>query len=186
MWRYVIPVVLFAVLAAFFWRGLSLDPGYVPSPLIGKPMPEFSLPRLKDPQRVLGSSDMTGQVALLNVWATWCVGCRQEHGFLVELANSAGVPIYGLNWKDDRAAALDWLARLGDPYVASAFDATGEVAIDWGVYGAPETFLLGRDGTVLYKHIAPLTPEVWQQEFVPRIRAECGAVPCPLVSGEAE
>lgn len=179
MWRYLIPLTLFAVLAAFFFRGLGLEPGYVPSPLLGKPAPEFELPRLKDPAATLGSLDMEGQVALLNVWATWCVGCRQEHGFLVDLAESGAVPIYGLNWKDDRRDALDWLTDLGDPYVASAFDRSGEVAIDWGVYGAPETFLLDRDGTVLYKHIAPLNGDVWAREFLPRILARCGNLPCP-------
>jgi len=184
MWRYLIPIGLFVVLAAFFVRGLSLNPGYVPSPLLGKPAPEFELPRLKDPGASLGTQDLVGNVALLNVWATWCVGCRQEHGFLVELAKANNVPIYGLNWKDDRASALSWLASLGDPYVASAFDELGEVAIDWGVYGAPETFLLARDGTVLYKHIAPLTQSVWATEFLPRIVEHCGSLPCPLVSGE--
>ena len=184
MWRYLIPVGVFAVLTAFFVRGLSLNPRYVPSPLLGKPAPQFELPRLKDPAATLGSADLQGQVALLNVWATWCVGCRQEHGLLVELAEASDVPIYGLNWKDDRAAALSWLSSLGDPYVASAFDELGEVAIDWGVYGAPETFLLARDGTVLYKHIAPLTREVWAAEFLPRIVTQCGSLPCPLVEGE--
>lgn len=184
MWRYLIPIGVFAVLAAFFLRGLSLNPRYVPSPLIGKPAPEFQLPRLKDPAATLGTQDLAGQVALLNVWATWCPGCRQEHPFLVELAEANDVPIYGLNWKDDRAKALGWLSSIGDPYVASAFDEIGEVAIDWGVYGAPETFLLARDGTVLYKHIAPLTPEVWATEFLPRIQEQCGSLPCPLVEGE--
>ena len=172
MWRYAIPAVLFAVLGLFFLRGLDLNPGYVPSPLVGKPMPAFELPALHDPATTVGSADLQDQIALLNVWATWCVGCRAEHPFLVRLAAESDVPLYGLNWKDDRAAALAWLENLGDPYVASAYDANGEVAIDWGVYGAPETFLIGADGRVLYKHIAPLTAEVWQREFVPRIAAE--------------
>ena len=184
MWRYLVPVSIFAVLAAFFYRGLSLDPGYVPSPLLGKQAPEFELPRLKDPTVTLGSLDLDGQVTLLNVWATWCVGCRQEHGFLVDLAQSGAIPIYGLNWKDERQAALNWLTDLGDPYVASAFDEMGEVAIDWGVYGAPETFLLGRDGTVLHKHIAPLDEEIWARDFLPKITEQCGSLPCPLETGE--
>ena len=184
MWRYLMPIGIFVVLAGFFLRGLSLNPRYVPSPLLGKPAPEFELPRLKDPGASLGSEDLEGKVALLNVWATWCVGCRQEHGLLVELAEANDVPIYGLNWKDDRGAALGWLYSLGDPYVASAFDELGEVAIDWGVYGAPETFLLARDGTVLYKHIAPLTREIWASEFLPRIIEQCGSLPCPTVEGE--
>ena len=178
MWRYVIPIALFAVLAVFFARGLNLNPGYVPSPLIGKPAPAFELPRLKDPAATISNDVFAGQTSLFNVWGTWCPGCRTEHAFLNEISKTSGVPIYGLNWKDDRAAALNWLATLGDPYTQSGFDEIGEVAIDWGVYGAPETFLIGRNGTVLYKHIAPLTPEVWEQEFIPRIEADCGAYPC--------
>jgi cytochrome c biogenesis protein CcmG, thiol:disulfide interchange protein DsbE len=178
MWRYGIPVAIFAVIALFFLRGLSLNPGYLPSPLIGKPAPTFSLPGLEDPSRMVGSDDFKGQVSLLNVWGTWCVECRYEHGYLVELARSSGVPIYGLNLKDDRASALQWLATLGDPYVESGFDEDGGVAVDWGVYGAPETFLIGRDGTVLHKHISVLTPEIWQRDFVPLITKECGGTPC--------
>jgi cytochrome c biogenesis protein CcmG/thiol:disulfide interchange protein DsbE len=179
MWRYLVPISLFAVLAAFFFFGLGLNPGYVPSPLIGKPAPGFELPRLENPAKTISDEVLRGRVALLNVWATWCVGCRQEHAFLNEVARTSGVSIYGLNWKDDRGSALDWLARLGNPYAASAFDETGTVAIDWGVYGAPETFLVGADGTVLFKHIAPLTPEIWHRDFVPLIKAQCGAYPCP-------
>jgi len=178
MWRYLIPLALFAVLGGFFVRGLDLNPGFVPSPLIGKSMPEFSVAQLEEPTAQFGSDQLRGQVALFNVWATWCGGCRAEHPFLLELSRSGGIPIYGLDWKDDRASALRWLNTLGDPYVLSGFDDVGNVAIDWGVYGAPETFLIGRDGTVLYKHIAPLTPDVWQQEFVPRIREACGDEPC--------
>jgi cytochrome c biogenesis protein CcmG/thiol:disulfide interchange protein DsbE len=183
MWRYAIPVAIFAVIGAFFFRGLSLDPSTVPSPLIGKPAPAFSLPGLVDPSRSVTSDDLKGRVSLLNVWATWCIECRHEHPFLVELSRSTGIPIYGLNLKDDRATALQWLATLGDPYVESAFDADGGVGVDWGVYAAPETFLIGRDGTVLHKHISPLTREIWQRDFVPRIAEECGSLPCPLVEG---
>ncbi len=183
MWRYMLPAVLFAVLAGFFYRGLYLNPRYVPSPLIGKPAPEYDLPRLADPAQTVGSKDYEGQVALVNVWATWCIECRHEHPYLVELAATGGVPIYGLNWKDERNLALEWLDTLGDPYVASAVDYTGEVAIDWGVYAAPETFLIGRDGTVLYKHISPMTPAVWEQEFLPRIEEECGGLPCSAAGG---
>jgi cytochrome c biogenesis protein CcmG/thiol:disulfide interchange protein DsbE len=122
-------------------------------------------------------------VVLLNVWGTWCVECRYEHPFLVELARSSAIPIYGLNLKDDRDSALHWLATLGDPYVESAVDADGGVAVDWGVYGAPETFLLSRDGTVLHKQIGVLTRELWQRDFLPLIEKECGSLPCPLVTG---
>jgi cytochrome c biogenesis protein CcmG/thiol:disulfide interchange protein DsbE len=178
MWRYVIPVLMFVGVAILALRGLSGNPGYVVSPFLGKPAPEFELPTLQDPSKTLGDDAFAGKTSLFNVWATWCVGCRQEHAFLNEVSKTSGVPIYGLNWKDDRDSALRWLSTLGNPYADTAFDNVGDVAIDWGVYGAPETFLIGRDGTVLYKHIAPLTPDVWQQEFIPRITADCGAYPC--------
>jgi cytochrome c biogenesis protein CcmG/thiol:disulfide interchange protein DsbE len=184
MWRYFVPVLVLAVLAAFFYGGLGLNPSKVTSPLIGKPAPEFSLPTVRDPAVNVGSESFKGQVALLNVWGTWCVECRHEHDFLLELERTSGIPIYGLNVKDERAKAIAWLDDLGDPYVASGFDDEGRVAIDWGVYGAPETFLIGRDGTVLHKHISPLTPAVWHRDFVPLIRQECGTLPCPLVGRE--
>jgi len=190
MLRYAIPLVLLALLGGFFYAGLNLrktvDPSYVPSALIGKPMPEFSLPTLADADAKLGVRDIAGKVALVNVWGTWCVECRHEHGFLLTLAKS-GMPIYGLNLRDDRAAAQGWLATLGNPYVSSAFDEDGRVALDWGVTAAPETFLIGRDGTILFKHISPLTPQVWQRDFVPRIRAQCSvAAPgCPQLAAAA-
>ena len=170
MWRYLMPIGIFVVLAAFFVRGLSLNPRYVPSPLLGKDAPEFELPRLKDPGASLGSQDIEGKVALLNVWATWCVGCRQEHGLLVELAEANDVPIYGLNWKDDRGAALGWLSSLGDPYVASAFDELGEVAIDWGVYGVPETFVIDAKGRIAYKHVGPFNRRSLEEDILPVVR----------------
>jgi len=171
MWRYAVPLVAFAILAGFFLRGLSLNPGYIESPLIGKPAPEFSLPGLLDPSVEVGTQDLEGQIALLNVWATWCVECRHEHDFLLQLARS-GMPIYGLNWKDERDKALERLTTLGNPYVASAVDSIGDVAIDYGVYGAPETFLIGPDLMILEKHLGPLTSEIWQRKFVPVIEAE--------------
>jgi len=170
MLKYLLPAGLFLGLAVFFLIGLGRDPGYVPSPLIGRSLPEFDLPRLDDPETRLAHHDLLGKVSVLNVWATWCVGCRQEHEALMQIAASGVVPIYGLNWKDDPPTARRWLVQLGDPYVASAMDLDGRVAIDWGVYGAPETFLLDADGRVLYKHIAPITLDIWQQEFMPRIR----------------
>ena len=153
-----------------FYLGLNRDPSVVPSPLIGKPAPAFSLPRLDKPDQLLSDADLRGQVSLVNVWGTWCVGCRQEHDTLLAIAESGEVPIYGLNWKDDTLQARAWLQRLGDPYAATGVDADGRVAIDWGVYGAPETFLIAADGTVVYKHIAPLSLDIWQREFLPRIR----------------
>jgi cytochrome c biogenesis protein CcmG/thiol:disulfide interchange protein DsbE len=138
------------------------------------PAPAFSLPGLEDPTVAVGSKDYEGKTALVNVWATWCVGCRQEHDFLLTLAARESIPIYGLNWRDNREDALIWLQELGNPYAASAYDADGTVGIDWGVYGAPETFLIGPDGTVLHKHLSPLTEEIWQRDFAPKIDAVRG------------
>lgn len=174
MWRFLAPVAIFAVLVVVLALGLWRDPTYVPSPLIGRPAPTFDLPELTAPGRRVTNRDLRGRPALVNVWATWCAGCRQEHATLLAIAREGRVPIIGLNWKDDPAAARQWLAQLGDPYALVAVDTVGTTAIDWGVYGAPETFLIGPDGTVLYKHIAPLTLEVWQTEFLPRITAVGG------------
>ena len=168
--RFALPICILAALVAVLAVGLRRDPTLVPSPLIGKPAPEFSLPRLDDPGKMLGKADLLGDVSLVNVWATWCAGCRQEHPFLVSLARTGGVRIFGLDWKDDAGLARQWLDQLGNPYTATGVDADGRVAIDWGVYGAPETFLLDAAGNVIYKHIAPLTPDTWETEFVPRIR----------------
>jgi cytochrome c biogenesis protein CcmG/thiol:disulfide interchange protein DsbE len=181
MWKFAVPLVLLGVIGVFFYRGLSLDPSDVPSALLDRPIPEFSLPSLADPGRQVGSQDLKGKVVLLNVWGTWCVECRHEHGFLLQLAH-AGVPIYGFNLRDERASALDWLATLGNPYVTSAFDADGTVAIDWGVTAAPETFLIGRDGNVLFKHISPMTAAVWQRDFLPLLERECGSTDCPFLA----
>ncbi|MEX2125795.1 MAG: DsbE family thiol:disulfide interchange protein [Woeseia sp.] len=172
--RYVLPIAALVIMLPIFLFGLMRDPSELPSPLLNKPAPEFELPSVQDPQVTVSSSDYAGQFALVNVWATWCVGCRHEHDFLLTLAGRNEVPIYGLNWRDDREAALGWLEQLGNPYVASAYDADGTVGIDWGVYGAPETFLIGPDGTVLHKHLSPLTEEIWQQDFLPRINAARG------------
>jgi len=172
MARYIALIVVFVIMIGVFVVGLGLDPRKLPSPLIDNPAPEYKLPRVKDPMSTTGSADYRGQLALVNVWATWCVGCRQEHAYLLELADRNEIPIYGLNWRDQRDEALVFLERLGDPYVASAYDEDGRVGIDWGVYGAPETFLVSASGNVLYKHITPMTETVWQREFVPRINAE--------------
>ena len=174
MTRFLVPIILFAGLVLVFAVGLNRDPTFVPSPLIGKPIPSFKLERLGEPGKFVSDDDLRGQVSLLNVWATWCVGCRQEHETLNEIASLKDVPIYGLNWKDDPDLAKAWLRDLGNPYVASGFDSDGRVAIDWGVYGAPETFLVDADGIILYRHISPLTMEIWQTEFVPRINAARG------------
>jgi cytochrome c biogenesis protein CcmG/thiol:disulfide interchange protein DsbE len=174
MTRYLAPLILVAVMIPVFIIGLNLDPTEVPSPLINKAAPQFELPSLKDPSATVGSADYEGRLALVNVWATWCGGCRQEHDYLMRLAADSDIPIYGLNWRDRRDPAIAWLQTLGDPYVASAYDEDGRVGIDWGVYGAPETFLIGPDGTVLHKHISPMTERVWQEDFLPRILATQG------------
>ena len=169
--KYILPLVLCALLGLALFRGLSLDPREVPSPLIGKPAPEFTLPSLQDPSYPVSSKELLGQPWVLNVWGTWCSGCRAEHETLLAISRQRTVPIIGLNWKDENLAAQQWLQQLGNPYAAVAEDRIGKTAIDWGVYGAPETFLIGPDGIVLYKHIAPMTMEVWMQEFLPRIEA---------------
>jgi cytochrome c biogenesis protein CcmG, thiol:disulfide interchange protein DsbE len=181
MWRYAVPLAIFALIGVLFFRGLSLNPNYVPSALVGKPVPQFSLPTLTDPDARITSAALQGKVALVNVWGTWCIECRHEHGFLLQLAQ-AGVPIYGLNLRDERPSAMNWLATLGNPYVTTAFDPQGVAAIDWGVTAAPETFLIGRDGKILYKHISPLTSQVWRQDFLPLIEEQCRGADCPFLA----
>jgi cytochrome c biogenesis protein CcmG/thiol:disulfide interchange protein DsbE len=168
--RFLIPLAIFAVLVAFLGIGLRLDPREVPSPLIDKPAPAFDLARLQDPGKRLTPADMKGKVWLLNVWGSWCVSCRQEHPLLVELGKSGVVPIVGLNWKDNRDAALKWLDQLGDPYAISIMDPDGRVAIDYGVYGAPETYLIDREGVIRYKQIGPISPEALTGKILPLVK----------------
>lgn len=167
--RYILPLIAAVFLIPILILGLNTDPSELPSPYIGKAAPEFELPGLKDPSMTVSTADLKGRMTLVNIWATWCVGCRTEHQFLVQLANQGAIPIYGINWRDSREQALRWLAQLGDPYVASGFDADARVGIDWGAYGAPETFLVNPDGIVLYRFTGPLNHVVWQQEFLPRM-----------------
>jgi cytochrome c biogenesis protein CcmG, thiol:disulfide interchange protein DsbE len=168
--RGLIPLAVFVVMAAFLAVGLKLDPREVPSPLIDKPAPAFTLPRLDAPDKTLSPADLKGQVWLFNVWASWCVSCRQEHPLLVELSRTGEVPIYGLDYKDDIGAAHDWLDRMGNPYLASVVDADGRVGIDYGVYGVPETYLIDKEGTIRYKQIGPLTPAVIEKKILPMVR----------------
>ena len=168
--RFLIPLVAFLALLGLFYAGLSLNPREVPSPLINKPAPEYTLPRLHVANTQMGSEDLRGQVYMFNVWASWCVACRQEHPLLVELSKQQLLPIIGLNYKDENAAAMNWLSQLGDPYSASLVDADGRVGIDWGVYGVPETFLVDKKGVIRYKQIGPITPQAWQQEMLPLIQ----------------
>ena len=171
MWRYLVPIGLFATLFAFFYFGLGRDKETLPSPLIGKPAPSFSLPRVDDPSRMVSTQDFAGRPYVLNVWGTWCPGCRQEHDALLEIARLKVVPMIGLDWKDDLQLAQQWLRELGNPYAVTGFDAEGRVAIDWGVYGAPETFLVDGRGVVRHKHVGPLTLEVWERDFMPKIKS---------------
>jgi len=168
--RYLIPLLVFIIMVVFLGIGLTLDPREVPSPFIGKPAPVFILPQVAEPEKTLSPNDLKGQVFLLNVWASWCVSCRQEHPLLVELAKRKEVPIYGLNYKDERDDALGWLVRFGNPYTASAFDADGKVGIDWGVYGVPETFVVDRKGIIRHKLTGPVTPQVLESDLLPLIR----------------
>lgn len=168
--RYLIPLAIFLALVGFLAAGLKLDPKEVPSPLIGKPAPGFALTRLDQPTLTIRREDLLGKVWMLNVWASWCTACREEHPVLLDFAKRRLVPVYGLNYKDQRAAGLRWLGNFGDPYETSLFDPEGRVGIDWGVYGVPETFIIDRAGVVRYKHIGPLTPEVLRERIEPLLR----------------
>ncbi|MCB1961451.1 MAG: DsbE family thiol:disulfide interchange protein [Rhodocyclaceae bacterium] len=189
--KFLVPLFLFLLLVLFLGFGLGLNPREVPSPLIDKPAPAFSLARLDAPARQLGLADMKGQVFLLNVWASWCVACRQEHPVLVALSKQQAVPIIGLNYKEVRgdggidmrkipdgqevpmaiARANQWLAEHGDPYTATVLDIEGRVGIDFGVYGVPETFLIDKHGVIRYKHIGPVTPAALRDTILPKVAA---------------
>jgi len=162
---------IFGVLVALLAVGLKLDPREVPSPLIGKPAPQFQLPLLQEPGKTFSAKDELGSVWLLNVWASWCVSCREEHPVLVSYSKrGGGVPLYGLNYKDQRADGMRWLARYGNPYRASFFDADGRVGIDYGVYGVPETYVIDKRGIIRYKRIGPVTPEILDKTIVPLVQ----------------
>ena len=161
------PLGLFLVLAVFLGVGLTLNPREVPSPLIGKSAPHFQLPQLHDPEKTFSQKDMLGKVWVLNVWASWCGPCREEHPVWVDLAKTQVVPIYGLNYKDKRADSIAWLKRYGDPYVLSVADAEGRIGIDYGVYGVPETYLIDGDGVIRFKHIGPVTAEMLDRKLLP-------------------
>lgn len=168
MRRFLLPLGIFVVLVGFLAAGLRLNPREVPSPLIGKPVPAFRLAQLHAGDKTISPEDMRGKVWLLNVWASWCVSCKQEHPVLIDLDKQKKIAIVGLNYKDDRAAAITWLNQHGgDPYVVSAVDADGRVGIDFGVYGVPETFLIDKNGIIRYKHIGPVTPEAIKTKILP-------------------
>ena len=164
-----IPLVLFILLAIVLYRGLSLNPEKLPSALIGKPIPAFTLTQLKNENRILSADQLKGDVVLINVWATWCPSCRYEHPYLLDLAKSDRIKLYGLNYKDERKLAVQWLNDLGDPYEFSIFDDLGRLGLDLGVYAAPETFVVDHHGIIRKRFAGPIDANVWQQEFEPLI-----------------
>jgi cytochrome c biogenesis protein CcmG/thiol:disulfide interchange protein DsbE len=169
MMRFILPFVVFVVLAGFLFVGLNLNPREVPSPLIDKPAPAFTLPQLHEPAKQFSPADMKGKVWLLNVWASWCVSCREEHPVLMELAGRNIVPIYGLDYKDKREDAELWLKKGGDPYVLSVSDAEGRIGIDYGVYGVPETYVIDKQGVIRYKQIGPVTEQSLNEKILPLV-----------------
>lgn len=169
MKRFIIPLAVFVVLVIFLAIGLTLNPRDLPSPLKDKPAPAFTLPQLAAADKTFSPADLKGKVWLLNVWASWCVSCRQEHPILVSFAKQSSLPIVGLNYKDQLADANMWLARFGDPYVLSAVDADGRVGIDYGVYGVPETYVIDKAGMIRMKHTGPITAESLQKQILPLV-----------------
>ena len=172
--RFLAPLLIFIVVGVFLAVGLKLDPREVPSPLIDKPAPQFELPRLLQMDGVVGTTDLRGEVWLLNVWASWCVACRVEHPLLNDLAAKRLIRIVGLNYKDAPADARTWLREFGNPYDIIAVDRQGEAGIDWGVYGVPETFVIDRSGVIRYKHIGPLDAKVLNETIVPLVQQLTG------------
>ncbi len=170
MKRFLIPLGLFLAMAVFLGMGLKLNPREVPSPLIDKPAPDFALPSLAAPDKTITRADMLGKVWLLNVWASWCVSCRQEHPVLVDFAQRKQVALIGLNYKDERNDGLAWLQAGGDPYDASLFDHDGRTGINFGVYGVPETFVIDKQGVIRHKHTGPLTPQALRDTIEPLLR----------------
>ncbi len=173
---YLVPLGIFLALAALLFYGLSLDPSKVPSPLIDKPAPAFTLESLKEPGTQITSDILKGRVSLVNVWASWCPSCRQEHAELTRIARNSDVQMVGFNWKDpgsddqDRTPALEFLKRFGDPYDVIVFDPRNEAGIDWGVYGAPETFVVDAEGIIRHKRIGPIDAKVWEEEILPVVQ----------------
>ncbi len=170
-WRYLLPLAVVLLLIGLLAVGLTLDPREVPSPLVGKVAPAFRLSSLSNPQKSISASDWRGQVCMVNVWASWCTACREEHPLLMDLAQRNQLPIYGLNYKDTRDDALGWLTRFGNPYQESVFDAQGTAGLDWGVYGVPETFILDKHGRIRYKHIGAIKADDLERKLLPLIRS---------------
>jgi cytochrome c biogenesis protein CcmG/thiol:disulfide interchange protein DsbE len=168
--RFLLPLGIFAALVALLGIGLTLNPREVPSPLVGKPAPHFELPQLNEPDKTFSERDMLGKVWLLNVWASWCLPCREEHPVLLDLARDGAVPLLGMNYKDERKNSVAWLKSMGDPYQLSIYDARGRVGIDYGVYGVPETYVIDKRGVIRYKHIGALTKEIVKDKVLPLVR----------------
>jgi len=170
MKRFLLPLALFAVIVGFLAVGLTLNPREVPSPLIGKAAPEFSLPQLHDPEKVFSPKDLAGKVWLLNFWASWCNGCKDEHPVLMQVAKAGDVPVYGVDYKDQREEALSWLRRWGNPYPLVAVDDSGRVGINYGVYGVPETYVIDKAGTIRYKQIGPVDQDTYENKILPLVK----------------
>lgn len=167
--KYLIPLIIFIIITAFFWQGLKKDPRRVPSALIGKEVPAFSSPSLQNPHVQITNQQFQGHVSLLNVWATWCISCRAEHPILMDIVRENKAIIYGLDYKDDPTSAKNWLKNFGNPYKNVIFDGNGTLAINLGVYGTPETFIIDQHGVIRDKYIGPISPQVWQEQLLPEI-----------------
>ncbi len=168
--KYLLPLAVFGVMVWFLGQGLYLNPREVPSPLVNKPAPVFNVADLHRPELQFASEQMKGKVWILNVWASWCRACRDEHPLFVELGRQGIVPIVGLNYKDQRGDALEWLRALGNPYVASAYDVDGRVGMDYGVYGVPETYVIDKQGVIRYKHTGPVTAQSLQTKVLALVK----------------
>jgi cytochrome c biogenesis protein CcmG, thiol:disulfide interchange protein DsbE len=170
--RFLIPAVSVAVLFGFFWyalKGGNYDPQLIDSPLIDRAAPDFSTTSLADPNQPVALKQFLGKPFVVNFWGTWCVGCREEHPELLAIASESEIPIVGIDWKDEHAAAVTWLAELGNPYHRVGVDDDGKIAIDWGVYGAPESYLVNAAGRIIHKHVGPMTLDIWRKEFLKRL-----------------
>jgi cytochrome c biogenesis protein CcmG/thiol:disulfide interchange protein DsbE len=168
MWRSAIPLIIFILLAVLLYKGLSLDPREIPSPLLGKPAPEFSLPELQNPEAKFTKQSLLGKVTIVNAWASWCISCRDEHELLIKIAKQ-GIPIYGINYKDTSSDALGYLAQMGNPYVMNGHDLNGRVGIDWGVVATPESFVVDKKGIIRYKQFGPISEQAWNKSIAPLI-----------------
>jgi cytochrome c biogenesis protein CcmG/thiol:disulfide interchange protein DsbE len=169
-----IPLVIFCLVILLLWRGLKLHPNEIPSPLINKPAPATQLPTLFDQKKFLTNKDFIGHVTLLNIWATWCEACAEEHDFLLKLSQNKQIIIDSINYKDNPSAAIKWLQQYGNPYRIIGIDSEGSAAIDWGVYGTPETFIIDKKGIIRYKHIGPIDAEIWQNNLLPIVNTLLG------------